>query len=317
MSKKMKFHMRKQQNNNATSKGGLHRILFFHLNHETVKTPLLVVLLLFFSSQNLLAQWFDDPVEEIDNAYISAKYRLTWVEDTNHIQQKSQEVFLLLLGSETSRFESYNHHRLYSIGRQKQQNGELAQWLQNELFNTNYDDLFYYKSSYRIYKNFPKGKITFREYLPFTGCFQYQEDLNTFCWNIECDTMKLNGYTVQKATTYYSGRQWVAWFTEEVPFSDGPYKFNGLPGLIVKISDSQKHYCFELLYIETSQKDEKIEFVIENCMKTDKKDFFDLTKKTHERLISNGIEPDDDIELKKRISQYYQFRNNPIELDWK
>ena len=58
---------------------------------------------------------------------------------------------------------------------------------------------------------------------------------------------KIGSYNTQKATTQYGGRDWEIWFTTEVPFQDGPYKFCGLPGLIVKAEDSKGDYQFELV----------------------------------------------------------------------
>ena len=42
----------------------------------------------------------------------------------------------------------------------------------------------------------------------------------------------------------------MAWFTSEIPIQRGPWKFGGLPGLIVKISDAKKEYNFELVKLE-------------------------------------------------------------------
>lgn len=50
----------------------------------------------------------------------------------------------------------------------------------------------------------------------------------------------------QKATCNFAGRTWTAWFTTEIPIQDGPYKFHGLPGLIVKIEDQTKSHSYEL-----------------------------------------------------------------------
>lgn len=57
-------------------------------------------------------------------------------------------------------------------------------------------------------------------------------------WKISNEKQKIGEYNTQKATTSFGGREWTAWFTQEIPFQDGPYKFYGLPGLIVKIEDA-------------------------------------------------------------------------------
>ena len=58
---------------------------------------------------------------------------------------------------------------------------------------------------------------------------------------------KQNGYSAQKAVAEFGGRVWTAWFTKEIPLSDGPYKFSGLPGLIVKLEDDKGDYKFDLM----------------------------------------------------------------------
>lgn len=65
-------------------------------------------------------------------------------------------------------------------------------------------------------------------------------------WKIHQEKSRLFNYTVQKAETDFGGRKWIAWFTNEVPVNDGPYKFFGLPGLILKISDSEENFIFEI-----------------------------------------------------------------------
>ncbi|WP_028121010.1 GLPGLI family protein [Epilithonimonas tenax] len=68
-----------------------------------------------------------------------------------------------------------------------------------------------------------------------------------FEWNILPETVKIGDYQTQKAETKFGGRTWYAWFTQEVPLQDGPYKFGGLPGLIVKVQDSEGDYSFDLM----------------------------------------------------------------------
>lgn len=65
-------------------------------------------------------------------------------------------------------------------------------------------------------------------------------------WKITSEQKIIGKYKSQKAETNYGGRNWIAWFTTDVPFQDGPYKFRGLPGLIVKVEDDAKNYSWEL-----------------------------------------------------------------------
>ena len=65
-------------------------------------------------------------------------------------------------------------------------------------------------------------------------------------WEIKNETKTISDYKCQKAIGSFAGRNYIAWFTSEIPISDGPYKFNGLPGLIIKINDSRNHYEFLL-----------------------------------------------------------------------
>lgn len=73
----------------------------------------------------------------------------------------------------------------------------------------------------------------------------YEED-RKMEWNILPETVKIGEYETQKAETTFAGRKWFAWFTQDIPFMDGPYKFKGLPGLIVKVEDAKGDYSFDL-----------------------------------------------------------------------
>ena len=104
------------------------------------------------------------------------------------------------------------------------------------------------KFSEKIYKSYPEMKIQYMEKIVngFTPQnIAYNEDVN-FNWSILSDKVKIGTYTTQKATTEFGGRKWTAWFSTDIPFQDGPYKFYGLPGLIVKIEDDGGNYSWEL-----------------------------------------------------------------------
>ncbi len=99
--------------------------------------------------------------------------------------------------------------------------------------------------NYKVVKDYPD----FSTYLSTkisTDQYKVKEDQKPV-WKILPDKQKIGEYMAQKATTSYGGRDWIAWFTAEIPFQDGPYKFYGLPGLIVKIEDTTGSHIMTLV----------------------------------------------------------------------
>lgn len=74
----------------------------------------------------------------------------------------------------------------------------------------------------------------------------YQED-RKIKWQILPDTSDFKGHKIQKAVVSFGGRQWTAWFAPDIKISDGPYKFCGLPGLILKLEDDRGDYRFSFV----------------------------------------------------------------------
>ncbi len=98
---------------------------------------------------------------------------------------------------------------------------------------------------YFITKNIPEQKVYYYDRVGGKQIY-YQED-RPVKWEITNEVEKQNGYPAQKATVNFGGRIWTAWFTKDISISDGPYKFSGLPGLIVKLEDDKGDYKFDLV----------------------------------------------------------------------
>lgn len=62
----------------------------------------------------------------------------------------------------------------------------------------------------------------------------YDEPFSEIDWQLSDSTLTILGQECNMATADYHGRQWTAWFATEIPSQDGPWKFCGLPGLILK-----------------------------------------------------------------------------------
>jgi GLPGLI family protein len=84
--------------------------------------------------------------------------------------------------------------------------------------------------------------------------YQYAETVPVQEWEIQDDTSTIAGYPCQKAITRFRGRDYIAWFALDIPINNGPWKFGGLPGLILKVYDKEKLYLFECIKIENNKK---------------------------------------------------------------
>ena len=82
--------------------------------------------------------------------------------------------------------------------------------------------------------------------LSISAFLVYSDSVPTLEWSF-CDeaTDSIMGYECRKATTEFAGRNYTAWFTPEIPLPFGPYKFGGLPGLILKIEDAEQQFIWE------------------------------------------------------------------------
>jgi len=69
-------------------------------------------------------------------------------------------------------------------------------------------------------------------------------------WTISPETSLIGGMKAQKATADFGGRKWIAWFTNEIQFQDGPYKFHGLPGLILNLEDEKGDHVFKFVELK-------------------------------------------------------------------
>ncbi len=98
---------------------------------------------------------------------------------------------------------------------------------------------------WRLYKNYPaEGKTSLLEKFGMDR-FVCTEDYAAPAWTPVADSSAvILGYQCSMAVATYKGRTWYAWYAEDIPLDAGPWKLGGLPGLILRAYDAQKHYDF-------------------------------------------------------------------------
>lgn len=172
-----------------------------------------------------------------ENIIFKVNYHYSGTPDTNNISFKSNYYYDLDVNMEKSFFYDPNRligDSLLSIDKGNQDdysklanlskyNSTAATFIAQNEYNINY---------VKVWDNVGKG-------------FFYIEKKPIQKWVTTNDSTYINNLMCYKATTHFRGRDFTAWYTLKYPYPVGPWKFNGLPGLIIKIEDSKKQFLFE------------------------------------------------------------------------
>ena len=215
------------------------------------------------------------------------KYDFAWRFDTiNNVTR--DDLIILQVGNEISK--SYSYYTFQSDSLSQSENGEEV-W--DMMFKKaakaakgGVPSGFPHKRSRTyVYKNYPKGKITVTDGISLQD-YIYEDEINAQNWEVLDSTSIVLDYVCQLAKCSFRGRVWSAWFASEIPVSEGPWKFCGLPGLIMNVFDESKQYEFTILGME--KKEEPIVFT-KSCVgsrkfeKTDRMTFL----RTNKRYVMN------------------------------
>lgn len=170
-----------------------------------------------------------DKYEMLDQAQYMIKYEL---KSRAYKEQKEYDTTenVLLIGRKVSKFfnpEVLNNHQYFDRG-----SDGIPNMPSRGLGAT---EVFQYAGG--------QQEVVLYSLSSFFNAQMYQ-DKPELEWQITSEKMDLLGYSCQKATCRFRGRDYEAWFTMQVPLNNGPWKFCGLPGLILKVSDSQGSFIF-------------------------------------------------------------------------
>lgn len=174
----------------------------------------------------------------------------------------------------------------------------------------------------QLLKDFSTNKV---DKLGIIGMKEYfvQNEIPQIKWEIKENSKVILGYTCQEAVGQLAGREYHVWFATELPFQDGPWLLNGLPGLILEAVDSKGEISFKAKSIsENTNANEIVESVYDYSrgIKVKEKDY----RKTVEMFIIDPLtysqaqvpgtsvvnEEDGKAGEIKKVKKY-----NPIELD--
>ncbi|MPM30155.1 hypothetical protein SDC9_76700 [bioreactor metagenome] len=172
-------------------------------------------------------------------------------------QTRRDDLFILEIGPKISKFYSYYTFQYDSL--MSTPNGEQKK---REIFNQSLSDFHKHRdrrkflngfsrkrSTTCIYKNYPEKGMTIIDFLG--GDYVVYEDvLNDQDWQITDNIKTVLNYNCQQAICRFRGREWIVWFTTDIPVANGPWKLGGLPGLILEAYDRGNQYYFNIIGLE-------------------------------------------------------------------
>lgn len=172
----------------------------------------------------------------LDSTYLTLTYRFQTKASENDSQLSNEDDMLLLIGKKYTSFFSKN----------VRDNDKLNDSLVRTKGYFEPNEIGW--QGYEIRQNLSQKVFIVDNRIPFVKeVFRYEEKVPKMAWNIQNDTDTIMGYNCQKATLNYAGRDYIAWFTSDIPVGFGPWKFQGLPGAILKIEDTQNNFVFKCI----------------------------------------------------------------------
>ena len=217
-----------------------------------LKTLFLICIILSCSIKGVYAQFYEDILQyeinrtlsdkALDLAYLRITYSLSYIADSLKPEKVWEDRKILLIGDSIQHFYSEYQRGKDSVATAARKKGKAFRPLS---FSENI-----IAEAYDIYTYPAQGTRMVQEYITNLSSYRYKEAIEKPQWTLSADTSTISSYLCQKATARFRGRDWTAWFTMEVPVDAGPWKLCGLPGLIVKASDSREHYVFKCIGLE-------------------------------------------------------------------
>jgi GLPGLI family protein len=179
--------------------------------------------------------------KEIGRAVMEFFYDYLYLSDTTNIESEHKDLMILQTGDGVSKFSSYRTMQVDSLVSVSTPGQIVAN-----------PDRYVGGETFAVYKNYPDNKFTNVDKIS-TDWFLYEEDIPVHEWNIDSDSVKeIAGYKCRRAECDFRGRKYIVWYSGEIPVAGGPWKFGGLPGLIMEAGDSKGHYRFTLSGINSN-----------------------------------------------------------------
>jgi GLPGLI family protein len=124
-----------------------------------------------------------------------------------------------------------------------------TKWFREDENGFNFQKIYTDSLGYQVFIDLITKESQVREFCRQEQPFIYKDKIN-IAWKLEDKQKEIGGLKCSKATANFRGRNYIAWYAPEVPTSAGPWKFNGLPGLIVSVKDETGEVSLSLVSLK-------------------------------------------------------------------
>jgi GLPGLI family protein len=216
-----------------------------------------------------------DKSTTLDSAYLKCAYQLTYLRDSLKTNSPLTDQQTLLVGKTISKY--YSQKKL-------DYNKFIKKEAETQGSYSGFPDGVW---SYELFKNYPQGKVSICDIgSVLHGNFVYEDTCPVLVWTIENETQTILSHNCQKAKTSLRGRNYIAWFTSDIPIPNGPWQFGGLPGLILKVCDTKENFIFECTGIENLRnRNEPVLYYLVDYTKLSRTEYRKINERFHEDYI--------------------------------
>jgi len=186
----------------------------------------------------LMAAFISAEAQKPDTAWLMVHYKFTYVMDTTNRANPYTENMVLFVGKSASAYKSYDglvadqqFKKAWAEAAASSPDGEPRI---NRMGRGSSQQYYQYPAEQKL---FTKNNIMVTDYL-------IEGPMPVIDWKIGDDTATFGGLHCQKATGHFKGRDYVVWFCPDLPVHSGPWKLNGLPGVIVDARDLKNDVVF-------------------------------------------------------------------------
>ena len=202
--------------------------------------------------------------EVLDTTRFVVSYRMLYHQRPEN-DDPMEDLLLLQVGRNVTKFYSYKTWQTDSLVRVTPPEQIMA-------------NLGSFHSGVRdeLFRDQAAGRLTHTDQIGMDHLL-YTEPLPDCGWKLADGERTILGYACRRATCTFRGRNYEAWYAPEIAVSAGPWKFGGLPGLILAIRDDAGVLDLEATGVE--QRVEPIRMTQRNYMKANRKKYRELKQK--------------------------------------